>query len=102
MYAEVTIYGGKHGGVLAVPREAVIREPGRDRVVVALEGGRFEPRPVRIGLETEDMVEIVEGLHEGEVVVTSAHFLIDSEASRRASFLRMQPTGGAGHAGSHH
>lgn len=60
------------------------------------------PRLVRIGLETEDTVEILEGLREGEEVVTSAQFLIDSEASRRASFLRMQPTGGADHAGSHH
>jgi hypothetical protein len=59
MYAEVTIYGGKQGGVLAVPREAVIREPGRDRVVVALEGGRFEPRPVPILLR--DVAEVRTG-----------------------------------------
>jgi Cu(I)/Ag(I) efflux system membrane fusion protein len=102
MYADVVIYGGKKGGVLSVPREAVIRESQTARVIVALDEGRFQPRDVRTGIETTDRVEILEGLAEGDVVVVSAQFLIDSEASRRASLLRMQPTGGADHAGQNH
>ncbi len=102
MYADVVIYGGKKGGVLTVPREAVIRESQQARVILALGDGRFQPRDVRTGIETTDRVEILEGLVEGDVVVVSAQFLIDSEASRRASLLRMQPTGGADHAGQHH
>ena len=102
MYADVVIYGGKKGGVLTVPREAVIRESQKARVILALGDGRFQPRDVRTGIETTDRVEILEGLAEGDVVVVSAQFLIDSEASRRASLLRMQPTGGADHAGQHH
>jgi Cu(I)/Ag(I) efflux system membrane fusion protein len=102
MYADVVIFGGKKGGVLTVPREAVIRESGQDRVILALGEGRFQPRNVRLGIETADRVEILEGLQDGEEVVVSAQFLIDSEASRRASLLRMQPAGGAGHAGHAH
>ena len=102
MYADVVIYGGKKGGVLTVPREAVIRESQKARVILALGDGRFQPRDVRTGIETTDRVEILEGLAEGDVVVVSAQFLIDSEASRRASLLRMQPAGGAGDAGQHH
>jgi Cu(I)/Ag(I) efflux system membrane fusion protein len=102
MYADVVIFGGKKGGVLTVPREAVIRESGQDRVILALGEGRFQPRDVRLGIETADRVEILEGLQDGEEVVVSAQFLIDSEASRRASLLRMQPAGGAGHAGHAH
>jgi Cu(I)/Ag(I) efflux system membrane fusion protein len=102
MYADVVIYGGKKGGVLTVPREAVIRESQKARVILALGDGRFQPRDVRTGIETSDRVEILEGLAEGDVVVVSAQFLIDSEASRRASLLRMQPAGGADHAGHHH
>lgn len=102
MFADVVIYGGKKGGVLTVPREAVIRESGQDRVILALGDGRFQPRNVRLGIETADRVEILEGLHDGDDVVVSAQFLIDSEASRRASLLRMQPAGGAEHAGHGH
>jgi Cu(I)/Ag(I) efflux system membrane fusion protein len=102
MYADVVIFGGKKGGVLTVPREAVIRESQKARVILALGDGRFQPRDVRTGIETTDRVEILEGLAEGDVVVVSAQFLIDSEASRRASLLRMQPAGGADHAGQHH
>jgi len=102
MYADVVIHGGKKAGVLTVPREAVIREARQDRVILALGDGRFQPREVRLGIETADRIEVLEGLQDGEEVVVSAQFLIDSEASRRASLLRMQPTGGADHAGHHH
>lgn len=90
MHAEVTIYGGGKPNTLTVPREALIRTGTQDRVVLALGEGRFHPRKVQAGIERGDWVEILEGLQEGDQVVISAQFLIDSEASLKASLLRMQ------------
>jgi Cu(I)/Ag(I) efflux system membrane fusion protein len=89
MYVLATVYGDAHRGVLAVPQDALIRTESEDRVIVALGGGRFKPVPVRIGIETGDQVEILSGLKEGEAIVVSAQFLIDSESSLQASFRRM-------------
>ncbi len=89
MYVVATIYGDAHKDVLAVPQQAVIRTETEDRVIVALGGGRFKPVPVHIGIETGDAVEILSGLKEGDQVVVSAQFLIDSESSLQASYLRM-------------
>ena len=52
--------------------------------------GRFQPRKVLPGIESGDWVEIINGLEAGETVVTSGQFLIDSEASLKASLQRMQ------------
>jgi Cu(I)/Ag(I) efflux system membrane fusion protein len=74
---------------LSIPREALIRGPRRDRVVVALGDGRFTAREVMTGMESGDWVEILAGLAEGEKVVTSAQFLLDSEASLAGSIERL-------------
>ena len=54
-----------------------------------MEKGRFRAQQVTAGLESGDFVEIISGLNERDRVVTSGQFLIDSEASLRASFSRM-------------
>lgn len=77
---------------LAVPREALIRTGTRAVVVLALSGGRFQPVEVVPGADLGDWIEIAKGVKEGDVVVTSGQFLLDSEASVRASFQRMEPT----------
>lgn len=84
------MYGDVHlaiptGMALVVPREAVVDTGDVQYVFVAREGGRFEPRRVRVGHRSDDKVEIVEGLAEGEVVVTTANFLLDSESRLRAT-----------------
>jgi len=89
MYVVATIHGDAHPGVLAVPADALIRTESEDRVIVALGGGRFKPVPVRPGIETGGQVEILGGLREGDQIVVSAQFLIDSESSLQASFRRM-------------
>jgi Cu(I)/Ag(I) efflux system membrane fusion protein len=89
MYVVATIQGDARHGVLALPQEALIHTESGDRVVVALGGGRFKPVPVRTGIETGGKVEILGGLKEGEEVVVSAQFLIDSESNLQASFRRM-------------
>jgi len=91
MYADVRIYGGAKDDVLAIPLEALIRTGENSRVIVLLDDGRFEAREVGYGMESGDWVEILYGLKSGERVVTSGQFLLDSEASTRASFSRMQP-----------
>jgi Cu(I)/Ag(I) efflux system membrane fusion protein len=65
---------------LAVPAEAVIRTGTRAVAIVRKEGGAFEPREVKLGADLGDQLEVLDGLREGDEVVTSGQFLIDSEA----------------------
>jgi membrane fusion protein, copper/silver efflux system len=91
MSVEVTIFAPPVGSQkLFVPREALIRTATRTAVVLALGEGRFQPAPVVVGEEYGDWIEILEGVKHGDVVVTSGQFLIDSEASLRASLQRME------------
>jgi hypothetical protein len=91
MFANVTISAPSGGRKLVVPREALIRTATRTAVILALGEGRFQPAPVVAGEEYGDSIEIVSGIKEGDVIVTSGQFLIDAEAGLRASFQRMEP-----------
>ena len=53
--------------------------------------GRFQPREVTLGRRTDDWVEVLSGLGEGESVVTRANFLIDAESNLRAALSGLQP-----------
>jgi len=73
------------GKRLAIPADAVLYT-GERKVVFLTDGkGAFEPREVRLGKTGEDWVEVLSGLQEGDRVVTSANFLIDSESQFRAA-----------------
>jgi len=89
MFARVVIEGDAFGDVVHVPREALIRGGRVNRVVVALGDGRFKAQPVTIGIESGNYVAIQEGLSEGEEVVVSGQFLIDSESNIGAALARM-------------
>lgn len=89
MYAEVRIAAGEGREALSIPREAVISTGAGQRVIVALGAGKFAPRAVETGMEPGERVEILSGLNEGETVVTSGQFLIDSEASLKAALTRL-------------
>ncbi len=89
MYGDIEVHGQAREGVLAIPTEALIRSSEGDRVVLALGDGRFRPAQVLSGIEVGGFVEVLGGLNEGETVVTSGQFLIDSEASLDASLLRL-------------
>ena len=100
LYAEVLIRDtARREAKITVPREALIRTGARNAVVLALDGGRFQPVDVVPGEESGDWVEIRQGVKEGDTVVTSGQFLIDSEASVRASFQRMESVPADPHAG---
>ncbi len=88
MYANIDLKvspGGTAPGVLAVPTSAVIDSGTRQRVIVQKEAGRFEPREVKLGVRGDNYVEVKEGVREGEQVVVSANFLIDSESNLKAA-----------------
>ncbi len=89
MFAKVAIYGGAKREVLIIPREALIRTGNDQRVIISIGKGRFQARNVVAGIESGEFIEIVKGLKEGDNVVTSGQFLIDSEASLKASIARM-------------
>lgn len=89
MYASVRFKAGATRAALQIPGAALIRTGAGERVIVALGEGKFAQRTVVAGVEAGDQVEIIDGLTEGETVVTSGQFLIDSEASLTASLERL-------------
>ncbi len=92
MYAQVSIYGKLQPNALSIPLEALIRAPYRDRVVVSLGDGKFRVHEVMTGMESGEWVEIIAGIEEGDKIVTSAQFLLDSEASLVGSIRRLDST----------
>ncbi|MFZ5609580.1 MAG: efflux RND transporter periplasmic adaptor subunit [Pseudomonadota bacterium] len=92
MYAQIAIKAEPRENTLSIPREALIRSGTSNRVVLALGEGRFRPAKVTVGIESGNRVELLSGVKEGEIVVTSGQFLLDSEASLDESFLRMEVT----------
>jgi len=89
MFAKVAIYGGAKREVLTIPREALIRTGNDQRIILSIGKGRFQARDVIAGIESGEFIEIINGVSEGDKVVTSGQFLIDSEASLKASIARM-------------
>lgn len=92
MFAQILIYSNAKQNSqlsLAIPKEALIRNGSKDRVVLALGNGAFKSVIVKTGIITDRHIEILKGLSEGERVVTSAQFLLDSESSKHSDFKRL-------------
>lgn len=88
-YADVTFeVGASHR--LAVPTEAILASGQGRFVIVSLGQGRFEPRKVETGLAANALTEVTKGLSEGEDIVVSGQFLIDSESALRESFRKLE------------
>ena len=83
--------------VLAVPVEAVFDTGKRQIVFVDKGDGILEPVDARLGAKGEDFYEVQAGLSEGDMVVTSGNFLVDSESRLKASLEGMTGTGGHQH-----
>ena len=98
MYANLRIRVGL-GRKLAIPVDSVLDAGVTKVVFVVLPDGYFEPREVKLGVSGENLYEVLDGVREGESVVTSANFLVDSESSLKAALGRMIKTapGDAGH-----
>ncbi|HET9293144.1 MAG TPA: efflux RND transporter periplasmic adaptor subunit [Gemmatimonadales bacterium] len=80
MYATIR-FQSAGGPVVSVPRSAVLATGERNLVFVRDPDGRFTPRDVALGAATDERVEILRGVHAGEVVVASATFLVDAESN---------------------
>ncbi|MFA6115207.1 MAG: efflux RND transporter periplasmic adaptor subunit [Sphingomonas sp.] len=92
MFAGVAL-GSDGKPALLVPSEAVIRTGTRTLVMLATNDGRFHPAEVRVGRDAGGKTEVLGGLAEGEKVVASGQFLLDSEASLTG--IAVRPIGGA-------
>jgi Cu(I)/Ag(I) efflux system membrane fusion protein len=89
MYSHVTIKTAPKEDAVFIPSMALIRTGQSQRVIVARGDGRFDVCPVEAGMSSGDQVEILKGLKAGQRVVTSAQFMIDSEANVDAAALRL-------------
>ncbi|MDE2078137.1 MAG: efflux RND transporter periplasmic adaptor subunit [Burkholderiales bacterium] len=88
MFAQLGLGTSNDAPTLLVPSEAVIRTGTRNIVLAALDGGRFQPVEVKLGREAGGKVVVLDGLAEGQSVVASGQFLIDSEASLKGVLAR--------------
>lgn len=90
MFATVDLTSATTQEALLVPTEALIQTGKRHVVILARDGGKFQPVEVEPGIEVDGMTEIRKGLEAGQKVVASSQFLIDSEASLKATVGRME------------
>src|SRR5881397_3039483 len=88
MYGNVVL-GVDAGRRLVVPKEAVLDSGLRQLVFLDLGQGVYQPYPVKLGRRSQEYVEVLEGIKEGDRVVTSANFMLDAE-SKLASAGGMQ------------
>lgn len=88
MYANVSLTASR-SSVLVVPQSAVIDSGARQVVFLASGDGRFAPQEVRLGARFPDYYEVLEGLQEGDQIVTSGNFLIDSESQLATGMKQM-------------
>ncbi len=100
MLAEILIRSDTRENAIVIPSEAVIRSGDRAQVFVKRGPGKFEPRLVTLGVESGGEVSVLDGVSEGEELVTSANFLIDSESKLKEATAKMMETLNAKKAGS--
>ena len=81
MFAAVRLNSTVEQPALLIPSEAVIRTGKRALVMLAEADGRYRPVEITLGREGDGRLEVLSGLEEGQSIVTSGQFLIDSEAS---------------------
>jgi Cu(I)/Ag(I) efflux system membrane fusion protein len=89
MFSALSILSDTRDNAVVVPSESIVRSGGKPQVFVVREPGKFEPRSVTLGVESDGRVQILSGVSEGEEVVTSAQFLVDSESKLREATAKM-------------
>jgi len=89
MYVMTTINITNNKPVLRVPRQSVIQVSGQSRVVLSLGGGEFKSVNITTGENDDRYVAAIDGVMPGDTIVTSSHFLIDSESAKSSDFMRM-------------
>ncbi len=90
MFATVKVVSELETAVLLIPDMAILRSGEKTTVFVALDGGKFDPRTVTLGPQAEnDDYQVLSGLSEGERIVTSGQFMLDSESQLREAIQKM-------------
>ncbi len=89
MFATVIISSPCALRALSVSRQAILHTGKRDVVIIALGQGRFKPQEVRLGVSAEGYTQILSGLEEGQIIVTSSQFLIDAESNLKEAVGEM-------------
>lgn len=97
MFADVAIKSPLTLETVAIPNQAIIHTGTRDVAIIALGNGYFEPRNVTLGARGDGgYVQVLNGIHEGENIVTSSQFLIDSESNLNAALNNMNQSAASG------
>jgi len=91
MFATVELHSPVTVNAVAVPEQAVIHSGERNVVVVSRGDGRFESRDVKLGVLAGGYYQVLDGVREGEKIVVSSQFLIDSESNLKAALQQMSP-----------
>jgi Cu(I)/Ag(I) efflux system membrane fusion protein len=89
MFAKVSIQSNTMDEAVVIPSEAIVRSGVRTQVFLLRGPGKFEPRMVKLGIESNGQVAVLEGVEAGDEVVTSAQFLLDSESKLREATAKM-------------
>ena len=90
MFATVKLVSPISVEAVVVPDQAIIRTGERTIAVMSLGGGYFDPREVKLGVSSDGLVQVLEGIKEGEKIVISSQFLIDSESNLKAAIQQMR------------
>ncbi|OEF09411.1 efflux RND transporter periplasmic adaptor subunit [Vibrio genomosp. F10] len=89
MFANIALQPESSESVLTIPRSSVIRSGGMTRVVLSQGDGKYRSARIEVGREAGEKIEVIQGLNENDRIVTSAHFMIDSESSQSADLSRI-------------
>ncbi|WP_394251427.1 efflux RND transporter periplasmic adaptor subunit [Vibrio profundi] len=89
MFANIALQPVTDEFALTIPKSSVIRSGGMSRVVLSEGDGKYRSARIEVGREAGSQVEVLQGLTEQDTVVTSAHFMLDSESSQSADLSRI-------------
>ncbi|MEZ9545121.1 MULTISPECIES: efflux RND transporter periplasmic adaptor subunit [Vibrio] len=89
MFANIALKPISDDAVLTIPRSSVIHSGGMTRVVLSEGEGKYRSARIEVGREAGEKIEVLQGLEQGEHIVTSAHFMLDSESSQSADLSRI-------------
>lgn len=85
MFAQLELAVTPRSNAVTIPLSSVIDSGTRRIVLVQVKEGKFDPREVKLGARSDDYVEVLDGVKDGELVVVAANFLIDAESNLKAA-----------------
>ncbi|MGR5133622.1 efflux RND transporter periplasmic adaptor subunit [Vibrio alfacsensis] len=89
MFANIALQPVTEDAVLTIPKSSVIRSGGMTRVVLAEGDGKYRSARLEVGREAGEQIEVLQGVKKGDKIVTSSHFMLDSESSQSADLSRI-------------